>query len=107
MAIRRCVPGQVYQGVDEEMHRTVNVGNWTTAPTGGSAVIKDKVGNVLTASNFQTGGVLGDDTVSIAGSLITTPCVVNLTAGSDYRVELKWLDGGEIKGCYFYITAET
>ncbi len=107
MTVRRCVPGQVYQGEDEELDYTVNVGNWTTAPTNASAVIKDSSGTDRSASNFQYSGSLGATCAIISGSLITTPCIVSLTAGSDYRVEVKWNDSGEVKECYFNITAET
>jgi hypothetical protein len=101
-SIRQTQPGQFYQGVDEEKSYTINVGNWFTAPTGASTVVKegtvDRSASVLRSSGSLT---------SISGSLVTTPCMVNLTAGTDYRVEVKLEESGEILECFFFVTGET
>ena len=80
--IRRCVPDQFYQGVDEEKSYNVNVGAWMAAPTSACAVIKEGTTD-RTASNFQYGGSLGAASAIIASSIITTPCLVSLRDGVD------------------------
>lgn len=100
--IRQCVPGQFYQGEDEQKSYTVNVGNWTTSPAAASTVVKVGASNV-SASVLSSSG----SATSVSGSLVTTPCIINLTSGSDYRVEVKFTDGGEIYETFFFVTAET
>ena len=98
-SIRQTVPGQFWQGVDEEISYTIDVGNWDTTPTGASTVVK-------LGSSDVSASVLSGTTV-ISGSLITTPCLTSLSAGQDYRVEVKFSSDGLLYECFFTVTGET
>jgi hypothetical protein len=101
--VLQFVPGQLYQGSDEELSYTVNVGNWATTPAAACCTIWEN-GTDRGASNLQSSGS-ADATIS--GCLITTPCIVQLRVGSDYRVELRFEQGGKAYEGYFMITGET
>lgn len=98
MTSRQTDPGQFYQGVDEELPKTVNVGKWAASPTSACVVAKldgtDVSGSVLSGNP------------SISGSLITTGCLTSLSAGEDYRVEMKFAQDGQVWECYFFVTGE-
>ena len=98
MTSRQTDPGQFYQGVDEEIAYTVDTGNWAASPTGASVVAKLDVVDV-------SGSVLSGSP-SISGSLITTGCLTSLSAGEDYRVEVKFAQDGQIWECFFFVTGE-
>lgn len=98
MTDRRAYPGQFYQGVDEEIAYTVNVGKWATAPTATCVVAK------LDGTDVSASVLSGNP--SISGSLITTGCLTSLSAGEDYKVEVKFAQGGQIWECYFFVTGE-
>ena len=98
--ILRVVPGQFWASTEDEKAYTVNVGNWMTAPTSASAVIYEGATD-RSASNFQSNGSAN---ATISGSLITTPCIVSLRDGTDYQVEIKFEQGGEVLECFFNIT---
>ena len=97
--IRQCVPGQFSQGVDEELSYAVDVGNWATAPTGASAVVKIGASDVSSLILRSAASV-----PTISGSLITTPCLVGLSAGTDYRIELKFEQSAKLYECFFFVT---
>lgn len=103
-AIRQCVPGQFYQGVDEQKSYIIDVTNWMTSPTAACAVIKEGT-TVRSTSLFSSGAASTGATIS--GCQITTPCLVSLTAGTDYRVEVKFYKSGEWLECFFFVTGET
>jgi hypothetical protein len=101
--VLQFVPGQLYQGSDEELSYTVDVGNWATAPTATCCTIWEGASS-RGASNLQS-SASADATIS--GCLITTPCIVQLRAGIDYRVELRFEQGGKAYEGYFMIRGET
>lgn len=104
MPIRQCVPGQVYQGVDEQKSYVIDVGNWFGTPTQASAVIFQGTTD-RSASNFSSGATSTGATIS--SCYVTTPCLVSLQAGIDYRVEVRIQQGGEVLECYFFVAADT
>ena len=61
---RQTEPGQFYQGKDEDIPYTVDVSNWTAAPTAACTVV------TLNGSNVTNDVVSG--TQLISGSTITT-----------------------------------
>lgn len=101
--IRQFVPGQYYQGVDEEKAYTIDIANWFTAATMASAVIFEGTTN-RSASNFSSGA--GSTGATISACTVTTPCLVALRAGVDYRVEVLVQSGGEKLEGFFTVTGE-
>jgi len=96
---RQLVPGQFYQGEDEELSYSVNVGAWVAAPTGACTIVK--LDNADATSSVTSG------TTSVSGCVITTPCLLNLVDGNNYRVEVKFSDdGGQIWETFFHVTGE-
>lgn len=103
MTARQTVPGQFYQGVDEELSYTIDVANWNASPQAASVVVKMNTTDVSTS-------VLRSATSNptISGSAITTPCLIDLTAGCSYRVEVKFTDSdARIWETYFFVAGET
>jgi hypothetical protein len=101
--VLRFVPGQLYQGADEELSYSVNVANWTSAPAAACCTIWENSTN-RSASNLQSSGSAD---ATIASAVITTPCIVALRAGIDYRVELRFEQSGKAYEGHFYVTGET
>jgi len=101
--IRQFVPGQFWQGKDEEISYTVDVSNWASAPAAACFVIWEGTTD-RSASNLQRAASAGP---SISGVYITTPCLVKLRAGVDYRCELRFEQGGEAFEGYFMVTGRT
>lgn len=101
--VLRFSPGQFYQGADEEISYVIDVSNWANAPTSASFTIWDggtnRSGSLLSSS--ASGGA------TISGANVTTPCILNLTAGTDYRCELLVGQSGEVFEGYFILTGET
>lgn len=95
---RQTSPGQFYQGKDEELPYTVDVSNWTSAPTAGCVVV------TLNGSDVGTDVLSGAS--SISGSTITTACITSLSAAEDYRVDVRFEQDGDVWECYFFITGE-
>ena len=96
---RQAVPGQFYQGEDEELAYNVNVGNWTAAPTGACTIVK--------LDGADATSSVTSNTTSISGCIVTTPCLVNLVDGNSYRVEVKVRDDtDQIWEAFFFVTGE-
>ncbi len=100
-SIRQCVPGQFTQGEEEELPYTVNVGQWASTPVGASTVLKYNNLDV-SASHLSISG----SAPTISGIYITTPCLINLVAGNDYKLELKFEEAGKIYECFFHVSGE-
>jgi hypothetical protein len=101
--ILRFVPGQFFQGTEEAKAYTANVGNLFTAPTAACCVIKEGTTD-RSASNLQAAASAGP---TISTCFIKTPCIVGLRVGVDYRVEIKFEQGGEVLERYFMVTGVT
>ena len=97
------VPGQFSQGADEQLSYTVGVSNWTSAPTAACFTIWEN-GTNRSASNLQSAASAGP---TISGTNITTPCIVSLRVGVDYRCELKFSQSGKVYEGYFILTGKT
>lgn len=95
---RQTEPGQFYQGKDEDIPYTIDVSNWTAAPTAACVVV------TLNGSDATSDVVSGAQ--SISGSTITTGCITSLSAGEDYRVDIRFEQDGIAWECYFFITGE-
>jgi hypothetical protein len=101
--VLRFVPGQLYQGADEELSYAVTVTNWATTPAAACCTIWENSTN-RSASNLQASASAGP---TIAGAVITTPCIVNLRVGIDYRVKVRLEQSGKAYEGHFYVTGET
>jgi len=100
---REVVEGTQKQGEDETIIYSITTTPWGGTPVSPSAVVKD-----TTASNrVVTSTVMPSGSASVAGDIITLPALKSLTAGHDYRVEVKWTYSGNVFECYFTVEAET
>ena len=82
----------VYQGVDEEIIHRFTITNWGSTPTSISAVAKELplLGDV-TSTVFPTNSPSSPDSETISLSPLKA-----LTAGTTYRIEVKFTAGGNI-----------
>jgi len=101
--ILRFVPGQFWQGQDEEISYTVDVTNWAGSPAAACFVIYEGTTN-RSASNLKSAASAGP---SISNADITTPCLVELRPGVDYRCELRFEQSGQAYEGYFVVTGRT
>lgn len=101
---REVIEGVQYQGEDEVIAYTVDVGAIAEAlgspPASVAVVVKDDRGAVVTAT------VMPVNTPSVAGNVISLSPLRSLTAGVLYRVEAGYTIGGNVLESYFYVQAE-
>jgi len=98
-SVRLFVPGQFEQGEDEELPYVVDFANWLVAPVAACVAISVN-GSNLSASLLRSSG----SAIGITGASITTPCVINVTSGCDYRVQVRAEQNGIAESGYFCIT---
>ena len=104
MTIRREVnESPIPQGVDEQISYTLTTTPWGSAPA--SLVVKlysIAVGGALT----DVSATLLVGVASAMGDVITTPIVTGLTAGTTYRLEIKFTVSGNVFEAYCIIGGE-
>ena len=99
--IREVVEGIQYQGADEIITYTLDVAAIGATPSSPVVVVKDVFGETtVTATVMPTGSP------SVAGSVITLPPLKLLTAGREYRVEVKYVIGGNTLENYIPVQAQ-
>ncbi len=98
---REVVGGAIGQGVDEQIIYTVTTTPWGSTPTSIAVVAYDVTNNTRTD---VTSTVLSGS-ASVNGDIITTPLVKSLTAGGQYRIEVKFTSVLNIFECYFILAA--
>jgi hypothetical protein len=86
---RRIVQSPLYQGVDEEIVYTLTTTPWGSDPSSPSVVLKDADGDDVSDTYL-------DGLPSVAGDVISTPAVVDLVAGVQYRLEIKFTIDGNV-----------
>lgn len=96
---RRIKESPLYQGEDEQVAYSLTTTPWGSSPTNVSVVVKDEDGNNVTSS--VTSG-----NASVVGDVITLPMIQGLTAGEDYRVEIKFTIGGNVMETWVVIKAQ-
>ena len=102
MAVSREVKeSPLYQGADEQIVYTLTTTPWGSTPTSTSMVVKDMSADLADVSATVTTG-----SMSTSGDVVTLSTIKSLTAGSRYRVEVKFTAGGSIWEPYFIIEAE-
>ncbi|MHA2264512.1 MAG: hypothetical protein ACXAEN_19125 [Candidatus Thorarchaeota archaeon] len=99
--VREVVEGKQYQGEEEQIAYTVDISNWGSTPTSPSVKAYDIQDNY----NDVSGTVLSGGP-TIAGDVITTPVVQALTAGKEYRIEVKFTLAGNVVEAYFFIDGQ-
>lgn len=100
MSVREFSEGLQVMGEDEAITFTLTTTNWGSSPTSPSMVVKTSEGADVTAT--VTSG-----SASVSGDVITLPKISGLTAGTLYRVEVKFTTGGFAPGeAYGYIQCE-
>ena len=87
------------QGQDEQISYSLTTTPWGSTPS-------DVAVTAYEGSSFTvvTDTVLSGSP-SVNGDVITTPIVKSLTAGKEYRIEIKFTVGGNIMECYFELEA--
>ena len=96
---REMIESPIYQGADEYITRTVTTTPWGSAPTAVSVVMKDSGGTDVSGTTL-TGVPAG------AGDEITLPALHSLTAGMEYRLEVKFTSGGNIYECWARVVGQ-
>jgi len=98
---REVVQSPLYQGADEQIIYTLTTTPWGSTPTSQTMVVKDVSADLADVTATVTTG-----SMSVSGDVITLSTIKSLTAGSKYRVEVKFTAGGSIWEPYFIIEAE-
>ena len=88
------------QGADEQIAYTLTTTPWGTSPSSVSVTAYDKSNEYADVSSTVLSG-----SASATNDVITTPVVKSLTAGNDYRIEIKFTTGGNVMECYFELEA--
>ncbi len=88
--LREIKEGLQYIGADETIVYTLTTTPWGSSPTSPSAKIYELDGDTFTdvTSTKMSGSA------SAANDVITLPAISGLTAGTDYRVEVKFTSSG-------------
>lgn len=97
---REVLESPVPQGEDERIPWPVDISKWGSNPTDVSVVVKDGDGNDVTATVAE-----GSATV-LNPTTIQCPVIHSLTAGQEYRVEVKFTVSGKTLEGFFIILAE-
>lgn len=97
---REVVEGPQHQGEDERIIWSVDISTWGSSPSNVSVVVKDEGGTDVTATKATGLPVVASPTI------INTPVIHSLSAGTQYRVEVKFTAGGQTFECYFILIGE-
>lgn len=100
MATREVLEGIQPQGVDEAISYQVLCDPAAVSVAEVMAYDETNAGEDVTAD------VLAAGTATVSGGNITLPLLQHLTAGHQYRVEVKYSDGTNTLEPYFYVRAE-
>jgi hypothetical protein len=97
---RRIVESPLFQGADEIIAYTLTTTPWANSPA--SLTVKifsvDSAGALTDVSSTKLSG-----SASAVGDVITTPLVTSLAAGTEYRLEIKWVSSGNTFETYAII----
>ena len=101
--IREIVESPVEQGIDEEIIYTLTTTPYGSSPTSQSVAVYDITSGVYTD---VTATVMPTNTPTVSNDIITLSPLKDLTAGSQYRVEVKFTSSGNIFEPYSIINAK-
>lgn len=99
---REVKEGVQLQGKDEIIAYELTTTPWGSSPTSVAVTLWD----VTAATWTDVSSTMLSGAASVAGDVITTPLVTGLTAGSTYRLEVKFSTGGNTLEAYAVIQAE-
>ena len=100
---REVVEGTRYQGAAEVVTYTITTTNWISDPTSPTITVY-QIDPDMTETDVTDEVTSGS--ASVSGDIITLPVIQTLTAGTRYRVEVKFVVSAQTFECYFYIEAE-
>lgn len=97
---RRIIESPIHQGEDEQIAYTLTTTPFASDPSSPTVTIKDADGVDVTG-DYTSGsaGVLGD--------VITTPTILDLVAGIQYRLEIKFTVSGNVEEAWADLYGET
>lgn len=99
---REVKEGVQLQGKDEIIAYELTTTPWGSSPTNVAVTLWD----VTAATWTDVSSTMLSGAASVAGDVITTPLVTGLTAGSTYRLEVKFSTGGNTLEAYAIIEAQ-
>ena len=99
---RQVAESPLTQGKDEVIVYKLATSNWGSSPTGVEVKLFDVTAGAY--SDVSVTSLSGAATVS--GDEITLPAVQALSAGHDYRLEIKFTSGANTFECWLLIHAE-
>ena len=103
-AKREIKEGQQPHGADESIVYTLTTTPWGSSP----GTISAKVFSIASsgARTDVTATVMPSGSASAVGDVISLPAITGLTAGTLYRVEVKFTCSGNVFEAYAYIKGE-
>jgi len=99
---REVKESPLLQGADEQIAYQLTTTPWGSTPTS----VDVKCYDITTGARTDVTSTNMTGTASVAGDVITCPKLTALTAGSTYRVEVKFTSGGNVWEAYFIVKAE-
>lgn len=102
MTQRQVKEGRLRQGVDERIAYNLTTTPWCSSP----GTITVKLYDVTTGAKTDVSSTMLAGTASATGDVISTPLVTGLTAGSLYRMEIKFVSVGNTFEAYAEIQGE-
>lgn len=102
MISREVVEGRLQQGEDEQIAYTITTTPWGSSPS--SPVVKLYAVTRGERTDVSATKLSGSATVN--GDVVMTPLVLGLSAGTLYRLEVKFTISGNVFECYVEIQGE-
>jgi len=100
---REVVESPMPQGIDELVAYTLDTAQWGGTPTSPSVVVLDITSDAFTD---VTSTVMPTNSPTVSDDIITLSALKELTAGSKYRVEIKFTVSGNVFEAYGIVTGE-
>ena len=100
---RRAIQGRQPQGIGEEIAYSLTTTPWGSSPTLASFAVLD-ITTALPGTDVTS--TVAPGTPTVAGDVITTPLIQDLTVGHIYRVELGFRCGSQKFVAWFELEAE-
>lgn len=99
---REVIESPLLQGTDEQIAYQLTTTPWGGTPTSVAVTCYD----ITTGTRTDVSSTNLTGSATVAGDVITCPILKSLTAGSTYRLEIKFTSGGNIWEAYAAVRAE-